>query len=294
MLYGRLRAYAGKNNEVFPFRKTLAAELGKSERTIGNLISELKEHGLIRVIRRGLGRSNKYEFIPHIWQKQTPPEPTGTEPKKPCITDRKDSAPTDRKNSAGHTYIENKSEKKTTTGPGVVVSLADDKQVNECLALVPDDIPQSDSMKRLLKRYIAKQGLEYCLDNIRYVNGVTLRKRSAYKAYLSKALSENYAADKAAEQQTDRQEQHRAFHAAVEADQKAAAELSQALTADEKRKELATAYLDLPEADREAIRAEYFNNARGYIRPKELKYDHETLATRSLGFKMFLEGREPA
>ena len=51
LCYGRLCRYSGKNGEAYPSYKELASELGVKERMAKNYIKELKDVGLIEVVR---------------------------------------------------------------------------------------------------------------------------------------------------------------------------------------------------------------------------------------------------
>jgi hypothetical protein len=48
--------------EAFPSRRYIAQALGTSIRTVGKAIKELKEKAGLKVVRRGLGRNNRYFF----------------------------------------------------------------------------------------------------------------------------------------------------------------------------------------------------------------------------------------
>ena len=67
LAYARLCQYAGKDGYAFPRQDTLAAKIGVSQRYTRKVLSELSKFGLIRIIRRGLGKSNAYEFLEHPW-----------------------------------------------------------------------------------------------------------------------------------------------------------------------------------------------------------------------------------
>jgi hypothetical protein len=67
LAYGRLAQYAGKNGACYPKQKTLAVELGVTERTANEYIRELVEFGLVDKVRPGLGRPNQYFFLDHHW-----------------------------------------------------------------------------------------------------------------------------------------------------------------------------------------------------------------------------------
>jgi hypothetical protein len=65
LLYARLARYAGKNGKCYPSQLALAKQLGFGERHIRNLLRELEDAKLIRRVRRGLKRTNRYEFLRH-------------------------------------------------------------------------------------------------------------------------------------------------------------------------------------------------------------------------------------
>lgn len=74
-IYSDLIKYAGKNDNAFPKRATIAESCGMHIRLVDKHIKELKEKGLIQVERRGLRRSNKYFFIEQDWQREANPPP---------------------------------------------------------------------------------------------------------------------------------------------------------------------------------------------------------------------------
>jgi hypothetical protein len=67
LCYGRLAQFSGRGGKCHPSERTLANELGVSERTCRRFLAELKDRQLIRVHRIGLGRANRYEFLEHEW-----------------------------------------------------------------------------------------------------------------------------------------------------------------------------------------------------------------------------------
>ncbi len=75
LCYGRLAQYAGKDGQCFPKLETLGKELGVSVNTVLKYLDELKSYNLIQVTRRGLGLSNTYALLEHIWMHQTGIEP---------------------------------------------------------------------------------------------------------------------------------------------------------------------------------------------------------------------------
>jgi len=67
LVYGRLLRYAGKNGYAYPKQETIAKELNMHISTIKTIIKELKDFGLIEVIRGNTLRheSNRYYFLEH-------------------------------------------------------------------------------------------------------------------------------------------------------------------------------------------------------------------------------------
>jgi len=61
-LWGRLDRYAQKNGQCYPSLPTLATELGTSIDSIRRFIAQLKNAGLIRVAKAGLGRGNSTNY----------------------------------------------------------------------------------------------------------------------------------------------------------------------------------------------------------------------------------------
>ena len=74
LAYARLAQYAGKEGRCFPKQKTLAGELGISERTANEYIRILVKFRLIEMERPGLGRPNRYFFLDHPWIHEGQPE----------------------------------------------------------------------------------------------------------------------------------------------------------------------------------------------------------------------------
>lgn len=91
LAYARLAQHAGKDGECFPKQKTLAAELGVSERTANEYVRVLVNFRLIEKERPGLGMSNRYFFLDHPWIYEGQP---ANQPK------RQDLAVPNRKNSS--------------------------------------------------------------------------------------------------------------------------------------------------------------------------------------------------
>ena len=59
MTYGRLTRYAGQNGVCFPSVRTLAAEIGMSERQPQRYLSELEKNQLIRRVARCWAREQR-------------------------------------------------------------------------------------------------------------------------------------------------------------------------------------------------------------------------------------------
>jgi len=73
-LFGQLTQHAGEDGFCFPSQKTLAKELGCSERYIRKLVAELKRHKLIATVRDNTHQSNSYVFLVHPWMSCTTEE----------------------------------------------------------------------------------------------------------------------------------------------------------------------------------------------------------------------------
>lgn len=72
LIYARLIQFSGMGkNDVYPSRQTLGDEVGKSVRAIDRFIKELINHNLILVIRHGKSMNNSYQFLTHIWMKES-------------------------------------------------------------------------------------------------------------------------------------------------------------------------------------------------------------------------------
>lgn len=60
VLYALLLSYCWNKNFCFPGQEEVAKRLNINERAIRRNLQELQEAGLIKVTRRGLGKTNKY------------------------------------------------------------------------------------------------------------------------------------------------------------------------------------------------------------------------------------------
>jgi len=63
LTYALLLSYAWQSGSCFPGQATLAADLDVSVRSVGDYLRELQERGLIRIQRRGLGKTNIYHIL---------------------------------------------------------------------------------------------------------------------------------------------------------------------------------------------------------------------------------------
>jgi hypothetical protein len=305
-LYARLRQYAGKNNEVFPKICTLAKELGTSERSVGRYIRELEKISLIQSVRRGQGRSNTYSFLSHIWQYQ-----------RQSDTSRYDRAVNSGSDKLSVLYKEEKNtskEKLTAGGAGAavvspgnddelpkknnptatVMSLPDEQQTKTMLDLIPSDIPVTEGIKRIVRAHLAKSGEELVKRNIAYVNAVKLRDRSAYRAYLDKALREDYGIDHAEKQKMVQQAVRQSQEKATETEQQAKRELTEGLNAAQRREEIAKNADTLPDDEKKSLQKQYLETLKGRIRCREERRSLSDLFKKSIGFRLFLESSATA
>ena len=60
LTYVALLSYAWQKGSCFPGQETLAEDMGVSKRSVITYLQELQKAGLLRVTRRGLGRTNVY------------------------------------------------------------------------------------------------------------------------------------------------------------------------------------------------------------------------------------------
>lgn len=88
LTYAVLRHYAWQDDECYPGQQRLAENLGIGERTLRDYVRELVDEKLVRVERRGQGRTNVYVILdPRLGRhlernpdRQNPPLKTGTNP----------------------------------------------------------------------------------------------------------------------------------------------------------------------------------------------------------------------
>lgn len=71
LTYAMLLKYAREQDECFPGQDRLAKDIGTSRQSVNAYISELGKVGLVKVQRRGQGRTNLYEVYlkASFWKK---------------------------------------------------------------------------------------------------------------------------------------------------------------------------------------------------------------------------------
>lgn len=62
LAYAMLLSYAWHHDFCFPGQERLAADLGITDRSVRSHLKELESKGLLRIVQRGLGRTNVYEL----------------------------------------------------------------------------------------------------------------------------------------------------------------------------------------------------------------------------------------
>ena len=130
LTYARLAQYAGKNGGCFPKQKTLATELGVSERTVREYICELVGFRLIEKERPGLGLANRYFFLDHPWMLEGQPKAksgSGQKWQEFSAPDRKNSSVPERQKTSAPSSKENQgkreSMRKEHTHPAIAGSI---------------------------------------------------------------------------------------------------------------------------------------------------------------------------
>ena len=105
LAYARLAQHSGREGNCFPKQKTLADELGVSERMVRDYIRELEKFSLLESVQNGLRMSNNYFFLDHPWIHEGQPGTTAN-----SGPDRQQISAPDRNHIAGH-------ERQRTSGP---------------------------------------------------------------------------------------------------------------------------------------------------------------------------------
>lgn len=97
LLYAALKHYAWSSESCWPGQERLADELGVSEKSLRAYLKELQDARLIRVRRRGLGKTNLY-FLPPLNGKYSRSEPDK-------LTDKRDTEEREEENVVGETAL---------------------------------------------------------------------------------------------------------------------------------------------------------------------------------------------
>lgn len=69
LVYVMMLKYAWHHDHCFPGQKTLAKDIGKSERHTHAAVKELEQNGLISIKRQGLGKVNVYTLHLRVGKK---------------------------------------------------------------------------------------------------------------------------------------------------------------------------------------------------------------------------------
>jgi hypothetical protein len=100
LTYARLCQYAGRDGRCYPSQRTLARELGVSDRSVRDYLGELETNGLVERERRGLSHTDRYHFLEHPWMDEQAGNPSTPERKDPAAPERKDPASQERQDPA--------------------------------------------------------------------------------------------------------------------------------------------------------------------------------------------------
>lgn len=75
LAYAMLLKYAWTDNACYPGQAKLAEDMGSGERSVRRYLDELEEAGLLKIVQRGLGKTNLYQL--HILVQQDGPKRHG-------------------------------------------------------------------------------------------------------------------------------------------------------------------------------------------------------------------------
>ena len=171
--YARLNQYAGKRGRAFPKVVTLAAEIGASERQTRRYIVELKERGLIRVRRRGLGRSNVYRLADY---------------KPPTDADRPHTSHQDTPDTSGSSLRDHGEDKRTAAA--VVPSVDDYRSLIDAIP----DTQRTRGVRMVIKQGLVKYGKKRVERSIGYTVA-NIRDTRKLRAYLDRAIRGDWGID---------------------------------------------------------------------------------------------------
>lgn len=96
-LYTLLLTYAWRDSSCFPSQKTLATDLGISDRYVREILKELEREGFLQIQRQGLNKPNIYHFLDFYADRNPGSAPEGNGGSNP---DRKGSAAQGRKSGS--------------------------------------------------------------------------------------------------------------------------------------------------------------------------------------------------
>ena len=70
LTYAMMLKYAWNDNQCFPGQKTLAKDLGTSDRSVRSYLKDLEKMGFITITQRGLGKVNLYDLHLRVKKKK--------------------------------------------------------------------------------------------------------------------------------------------------------------------------------------------------------------------------------
>ena len=97
MAFAMLLSYAWQNDSCFPGQERLAEDMGLSERSVRTNLKSLEANGLLKIRRRGLGKTNLYELDlkpPGFRTRSDRKKTSGLERKKSAAPVRKETSDT--------------------------------------------------------------------------------------------------------------------------------------------------------------------------------------------------------
>lgn len=167
LAYARLAQYAGERGKCFPKQRTLATELGVSERTVRDYLRELVEFALIESEQRGLKKSNLYFFLDHPWIYEGQPS-SGQDRQKSSAPERQEtSAPYAKENQQ-----EESPRKRIIEGPhsppkgDCVKDTGSSSQEEEIYAAYPRKVSRPPAL-RAIRRALAQKPFDFLLERTR-------------------------------------------------------------------------------------------------------------------------------
>ena len=174
IVYAYLASCFGRSGEVCPRVSRIASEVGLCDRQVGRAIAELSGLGLIWSIRTG--RANRYFFRPIDGDRHGRHDTSLVSDMTP-VSDQPRPRP----------FIENKSEKETTTAAAVFSF--DPEQITLAAKEMRADIRMTKEIRKRIREGIDKYGFDRVVSAIRYCND---RSSSSYGGYLHKAIQEGW------------------------------------------------------------------------------------------------------